>query len=386
MDTATWKFDTRAIHAGQAPDPVHGAVMPSICMTSTYAQSFPGEHQGYDYTRAGNPNFTQLEALLASLEEAAHATIFSSGLGATSALLCSLRAGARVVAVDGLYGGTYRLFTSIMAQRGIDFVSVPASEVEAALRAKATELLYFETPTNPLLSIADIEQLCALARRQGIASLVDNTFATPVFQNPLDLGADLVLHSTTKYINGHSDLVGGVIMCNDAEWKKRLDFARMAIGVNPSPFDAWLTLRGVKTLALRLEKQADNAEKLAHYFETHPLVSRVYYPGLASHPGHEIAKRQMRRFGGMLSVEFKMPLEDAQRLVASLQLFTLAESLGGVESLVCHPSSMTHASIPPKERRRIGLDDGLIRFSCGIEAAEDLIEDVEAQLKAAQAG
>lgn len=370
------KFNTRVIHEGGEPDPVTGAMMPSIYMTSTYIQEHPGETKGYDYTRAGNPNFTRLEVLLASLEEAQYATVFSSGLGATTALLSTLEAGDTVVALNGLYGGTYRLFEKQFKKGGIRFFFIHAKEVEKALQTHKPKMLFLESPTNPLLGIVDIASLCSCARQHGVLSVVDNTFATPYFQNPLTLGADVVIHSTTKYIGGHSDVIGGAAMTNDAALKERLDFARMAIGLNPSPFDAWLTMRGAKTLALRMQRHAENAEKIATFFSSHPCVQRVYYPGLPSHPNHEIARKQMRGYSGIVSAEFTFSLEESKRIVSSLHLFALAESLGGIESLVCHPASMTHASIPPEERKRIGLSDGLMRFSVGIEDCDDLLEDL----------
>ncbi len=372
-------FATRALHEGQEPLPPFDAVMPPIYMTSTYAQSSPGVYKGYDYTRAGNPNFTQLEKALASLENATHATCFSSGLGAVTALLTTLEKGDRVVALNGLYGGTFRLFTKVFSKFGLDFVFASETEMEKAID-KNTRLVFFETPTNPLLEVADIAHLCGLAKKVGALSVADNTFATPYFQNPIDLGADAVLHSTTKYIGGHSDVVGGVVMTKNGELKQKLDFARMAVGLNPSPFDTWLTLRGVKTLALRMEAHQQNALALATHFHHHPKVKRVFYPGLSDHPGHDVAKRQMRGFSGIVSVEFDMPQKEALALISYLKIFTLAESLGGVGSLVCHPATMTHASIPSVERERIGLSDALIRFSCGIEGTADLIADVERAL------
>ena len=380
MTSKSEKQYTKAIHSGQEPDPLTGAIMPSIYMTSTYVQEAPGETKGYDYTRAGNPNFTQLEKLLAGLEGAKHATYFSSGLGATTALLSSLSSGDRVVALSGLYGGTYRLFTRVFQKFGIQFDVVDIDQLPDALQTKAN-MLYFETPTNPLLEIYDIAYACDLAKKAGVLSVVDNTFATPIFQNPLELGADAVLHSTTKYIGGHSDVIGGVIMTNRDELKEALDFGRMAIGVNPSPFDSWLTLRGAKTLAVRMAQHAKSAQMIATALSDHPEVKRVYYPGLSSHPQHEIAAKQMSGFSGMVSVEFERSLEATKKMIASYEVFALAESLGGVESLVCHPTTMTHASIPEAERRRIGLSDGLVRFSVGLESPEDLLNDIEKGLK-----
>ena len=376
------KFATKAIHVGQNPDPINGAIMPPIYMTSTYVQDSPGVTKGYDYTRAGNPNFTILESVLASLENGAHATVFSSGLGALTALISTLSSGDRVVAINGLYGGTYRLFNKVFNRYGIEFISIKEptkKELEQAF-SKKPKWLFFETPTNPLLEIFDIEALAKSAKAEGILTLVDNTFATPYFQNPLDLGADVVWHSTTKYVSGHSDVIGGVAITNDPNLKKELDFGRMAIGLNPSPFDAWLITRGVKTLALRMEQHQLSAKRIAHFFKEHPKVKKVYYPGLVDHKNHDIAKKQMRGFGGMISVEFNLSLEETKTLIASFKLFSLAESLGGVESLVCHPASMTHASIPKEERIKMGISDGLIRFSIGIEDLTDLIDDLEKAL------
>jgi cystathionine beta-lyase/cystathionine gamma-synthase len=366
---------TNLIHSSHKPDPQHGAVMPSIVMTSTFAQSEPGVHKGYDYTRAGNPNFDQAERGFSALEGAQHATVFSSGLAATTALLSTLSSGDHVMALNGLYGGTFRLFKKVYEKFGVQFSFVSVEQLEEALSIRP-KFLFFESPTNPLLGIVDIEAVCRMARSFGVQTVVDNTFATPIFQNPLDLGADVVLHSTTKYINGHSDVVGGVVITNSAELKEQLDLYRMAVGLNPSPFDSWLTMRGARTLKVRMEAHQKNALRIAGELEKHPLVKRVIYPGLPSHPQHEIAKKQMKGFSGIVSVEFDLPLEAAKKVVSSFKLFTLAESLGGVESLVCHPASMTHASIPKKERERIGLSDGLMRFSVGIEDCEDLLEDL----------
>jgi cystathionine beta-lyase/cystathionine gamma-synthase len=375
------KFATKTIHVGNEPDPLTGSIMSPIYMTSTFAQEAPGQTKGYDYTRAGNPNFTILEKLLASLEEAAHATVFSSGLGALSAMIGTmLKAGDQVVAVDGLYGGTYRLFNQVFNRFGIEFTTYNKyEEIEVALSNKPKWLL-FETPTNPLLEVFDIALLTTMAKRKGVLSIVDNTFATPYLQNPLNLGADVVWHSTTKYLGGHSDVVGGVIMTNQLEIKEKLDFGRKSIGVNPSPFDVWLTNRGVKTLAVRMKQHEQNAMAVAKFLEKHPKVKKVYYPGLENHPTHAIAKKQMSGFGGMVSAEFNLSLEDTKKLISSFKYFTLAESLGGVESLVNHPATMTHASIPAPERQKMGLSDGLVRFSVGIEDIDDLISDLKIPL------
>lgn len=377
------KFATKAIHVGCEPDPVTGAIMPPIYMTSTYVQEAPGKTKGYDYTRAGNPNFTILENVLASLENAEYGTIFSSGLGALTGLISMLSQGDSVVAFDGVYGGTYRLFNSIFKRYGITFHSIDPSSLETLEKAleKKPKWLFFETPTNPLLEIYDISAFVKIAKRHDVLTIVDNTFATPYFQNPLKYGVDIVWHSTTKYIGGHSDVVGGVVMTNSSSMKEELDFARKAMGLNPSPFDAWLLTRGVKTLALRMEQHQKNALAVIDFLKNHPKVKRVYYPGIESHPNHTVAKTQMRGFGGVLSVEFNLSLERTKKLISSFNLFALAESLGGVESLVSHPATMTHASIPAEERQRIGLSDGLVRFSVGIEDSDDLIADLSEALE-----
>lgn len=378
------KFSTKAIHVGQEPDKETGSVMPPIYMTTTYAQEAPGvSKSGYEYTRAQNPNFTHLEKQLASLENARFATVFSSGLGALTSMISSLSSGDKVLAIDGVYGGTYRLFNQVFNRFGIHFESIHPKDKAAFEKALNTKpkWLFFETPTNPLLEIFDIKALVKAGKEHQALVIVDNTFATPFCQNPLDLGADIVWHSTTKYIGGHSDVVGGVAMTNDEAIKKSLDFGRKALGTNPSPFDVWLTSRGVKTLALRMERHQNNAQAVAEFLEKHPKVKKVYYPGLPSHPNHDVAKKQMRGFSGMISAEFNLSLEEAKKLISNFKYFTLAESLGGVESLVSHPATMTHASIPPQERVRMGISDGLIRFSVGVEDKEDLIEDLKKGLK-----
>lgn len=378
------KFATKAIHVGNHPDESTGAIMPPIYMTSTYVQEAPGQTKGYDYTRAGNPNFTILEELLASLEQAKYATVFSSGLGALTGLIGTLSSGDLVIGINGVYGGTYRLFNAVFKRYGIEFISLakPTSKALEEALEKKPKWLFFETPTNPLLEIFDIAELVKIAKRHAVLTIVDNTFATPYFQNPLEFGVDVVWHSTTKYIGGHSDVIGGVAITNHAKLKKELDYCRMAIGLNPSPFDTWLLTRGVKTMALRMEQHQRNAFAIAHFLEFHPKVKKIYYPGLESHPHHLLAKKQMKGFGGMISVEFNLSLENVKKLIASFSLFSLAESLGGVESLVCHPATMTHASMPPEERHRCGITDGLIRFSIGIEDSEDLIEDLSKNLEA----
>ncbi len=378
------KFATKAIHMGWEPDPVTGSVMPPIYMTSTFELDAPGISQGFDYTRANNPNFVILEKTLASLEEATYATVFSSGIGALMALTSTLVSGDKVVAIDGVYGGTYRLFTQILNKFGVEFInlfSTSIDDIEKALIEHKPKWLLFETPTNPLMNLFDIEAFSQLARKHGVLSVVDNTFASPYCQNPLRWGADIVWHSTTKYIGGHSDVLGGAIMTNNGELKKSLDFARKTLGLNPSPFDCWLITRGVKTLAVRMEQHQKNALALAQFLEKHPKVRQVNYPGLPSTPSHHLAKKQMRAFNGMLSAEFNLSLEATLKMIASYRYFTLAESLGGVESLVSHPVTMTHAIIPKEERERLGLRDGLIRFSVGLEEASDLIEDLSRGLE-----
>lgn len=377
-------FSTKAIHEGFEPDPQTGAIMPPIYMSSTFALDAPGESRGYEYSRAGNPNFTILEKTLAALEGGKFATVFSSGLGALTAMVAALDPGDRVVAIDGVYGGTYRLFMRVFKKFGIHFETLNPKnlkELDAALSSKPKWLL-FETPTNPLLEVFDIKEFSAIARKYGVITIIDNTFATPYCQNPLALGADVVWHSTTKYIGGHSDVIGGAIICNDPNYKELMDFQRKSLGVNPSPFDVWLATRGVKTLAVRMERHCRNAEEIAAYLSRHPKVKKVYFPGLTNHKGHAIAKKQMRGYSGMVSAEFHLSLEETKNLITNFKYFTLAESLGGVESLVNHPATMTHASIPREERLRIGIADGVVRFSIGIEDAVDLIEDLRTGLDA----
>jgi cystathionine gamma-lyase len=372
-------FDTRAIHAGQPPDAATGAIMTPVYLTSTYVQEAPAEHKGFVYARGDNPTRRALEACLASLESAAHCTVAASGLAAETVVLTDLGTGARVVAGNDLYGGTYRLFEKVFRRLGLEFEYVDSSDlaqVDAALSKKA-DLLWLETPTNPLLRITDIRAASELAHKKGVPVLVDNTFASPCLQRPLELGADIALHSMTKYLGGHSDLVGGALLTNDAERADR--YAKLTNWTGPclAPLDSFLVLRGLKTLHVRLERHCTNAEHLAAWLAAHPRVQRVYYPGLADHPGHATAKKQMRRFGGMLSLELDGSVEDGKRFCSATRVFSLAESLGGVESLIEHPPSMTHASIPAEERRKAGLADGLLRLSVGIESKEDLRADLE---------
>jgi cystathionine beta-lyase/cystathionine gamma-synthase len=377
------EFATKAVHSGNEPEPTTGSIMPPIYMTSTYIQEAPGVNKGYEYTRANNPNFTILENLLAALENAKYATVFSSGLGALTAMVSGLSYGDKVIAIDGLYGGTYRLFTQVFNRFGIEFSMIHPKDQDAFAKALASKpkCLFFETPTNPLLEVFDIVEIARKAKENGIAVIVDNTFASPYCQNPLDLGADIVWHSTTKYLGGHSDVIGGVAMTNHLKFKEDFDFARKALGLNPSPFDVWLTNRGVKTLAVRMERHQKNAAELAEFLQKHPKVKKVFYPGLKNHPSYEIAKKQMKGFSGMLSAEFHLSLEETKKLISSFSIFSLAESLGGVESLVCHPSTMTHASIPQEEREKMGIADGLVRFSVGIEDIRDLKKDLETSLE-----
>lgn len=374
------KFATRAIHAGQEPDPSTGAVMTPIFQTSTYAQAGLGENKGYEYSRSGNPTRTALESCLASLENGQYGLAFASGLAAENTVLSLLSAGDHLVSCDDLYGGTYRLFERVMKRYQVDasYVSASASieEYERAIRPN-TRMLWLETPTNPLLSLVDIRALSEMAHQHKLIVVVDNTFASPYFQQPLQLGADIVVHSTTKYINGHSDVVGGALILNDPAIYETLKFHQNAAGGVPGPFDAWLTLRGIKTLAVRMRQHAENALTVARFLSEHPRVAKVYYPGLPSHPDYELARRQMSGSGGMVSFQFKGSFDDFTQMVRRFQIFALAESLGGVESLVCHPASMTHASIPREIREARGLTDTLLRLSIGIEDVEDLLADLE---------
>ncbi len=376
-------FSTRAIHAGQEPDPTTGAVIVPVYQTSTYAQEALGKSTGYEYARTSNPTRTALERNLASLESGTHGLCFASGLAALNCLMQTLSAGDHVVAGSNLYGGSYRLFTRVLQRFGLSFTFVDSADLgalEAAFRP-ATRMLVVETPTNPMMTLTDIAAAGAIARARGARTVVDNTFMTPYFQRPLELGADVVLHSVTKYLNGHSDLVGGALVTRDEELAAGLRFLQNAAGAVPGPMDCWLALRGTKTLAVRMDRHDANARALAEALERHPGVARVYYPGLPGHPQHELARRQASGFGGMLSfVAGDGSLEAGRRVFDRFRLFTRAESLGGVESLVCHPATMTHASVPPEERLRLGLVDGLIRLSVGIEDLEDLLADLEQAL------
>src|SRR5260370_15346840 len=376
------KFSTKAIHAGQEPDPTTGAIMTPIYQTATYAQTGIGEYKGYDYARTGNPTRTALEACIAALENGHYGLAFASGLAAEQAVLSLLSADDHIVSCNDLYGGTYRLFEHIMQHYNVEtsYVATNAiADYEKAIRPN-TKLLWLETPTNPLLRLVDIRAVAEIAHRHKILLVVDNTFASPYFQQPLDLGADIVMHSTTKYINGHSDLIGGIVVMNDAEVHQNIEFYQNAAGAVPGPSDAWLTLRGVKTLAVRMRQHAENASVIARFLSEHPQVEKVYYPGLPSHPDHELAKRQMSGFGGMVSFQFKGTFADVDKTVRRFKIFTLAESLGGIESLVCHPARMTHGAIPREIREAHGLTDTLLRLSVGIEDSDDLLADLDQAL------
>ncbi|MGB8909457.1 MAG: cystathionine gamma-synthase [Candidatus Cybelea sp.] len=377
------RFSTKAIHVGQEADPATGATIVPIYQTSTYTQTRVGEHKGFDYSRTINPTRLALERQLASLEGARFGSAFASGMAATSAVLGLLSAGDHVVVGDDLYGGTYRLFARVLERYGLTFTYVDTTDLNAVRAAimPATKLFWIETPSNPLLKLADIAEIARLRRPEQVIA-VDNTFATPYFQQPLELGAQIVVHSTTKYIGGHSDVVGGVVITDEQALHEQIRFLQNAVGGVPGPHDAWLTMRGAKTLALRMREHARNAQAVAEYLESRDDVARVYYPGLPSHPQHELAKRQMSGFGGMLSFELEGPPPRAHDFASRLKYFSLAESLGGVESLICHPGRMTHGSIPVAERERRGVSDGLLRLSVGIEDCADLIDDLRDALEA----
>ena len=371
--------ETLAIHGGQHPEPITGAVMPPISQSSTYAQKGPGDHSGYEYSRTHNPTRYALERAVAALEGGRFGLAFGSGMAATTTVMQLLSAGDHVVAGDDMYGGTFRLFDKVMRRRGHEFSYVDITRpgaVEAAIRPE-TRLVWIETPTNPMLKLGDIRAIATALRGRNILLAVDNTFMSPVSQRPLDLGADLVVHSTTKYIGGHSDVVGGVIVGRDLGLHERLAFLQNAVGAVPGPQDCYLTLRGLKTLPLRIERHQTNAARVATYLSDHPKVERVLYPGLASHPQHELARKQMTGFGGMISFYLRGDLDAARRFLSAVRVFTLAESLGGVESLIEHPAIMTHASVPRENREKLGIADGFIRVSVGVEHVDDLIADLD---------
>lgn len=380
------KKATQFIHAGAHPDPSTGAIMTPIYQTSTYVQEAPGVHKGFEYARSQNPTRQALEEALAVIEEGNFGLAFGSGVAATDAVMKLLKPGDEVIAANDMYGGTYRLFSKIYEKFGIVFHYVDMSSmtnISAKINVN-TKLIWAETPTNPLMNIADIKAIATLAKEHKLLLCVDNTFASPALQNPLTLGADIVMHSATKYLSGHSDVIQGALVINDKSLRDELYFIQKSCGAVPGPMDCFLVLRGIKTLGIRMERHSQNGEKIAHYLKAHPAVKKVYWPGFEDHPGHAIAKAQMKSFGGMISFELKNEtMEAARKLLSSTHLFSLAESLGGVESLINHPASMTHASIPREERIKNGLSDTLIRLSVGIEDADDLIADLEHAIQAA---
>lgn len=375
-------FSTRAIHAGQKPDPSTGAVVVPIYQTSTFVQDAVGKHRGYEYSRTGNPTRAALETCIAALEGGAHGLAFASGMAAEAAIMQLLKPGDHTVAVDDLYGGSYRLFRRVLEPIGLSFSFVDGSDLTAVEKSLTdrTRIVWVESPTNPLLKLVDIEAVSKLAHARQALLVVDNTFMSPYFQRPLSLGADIVVHSATKYLGGHSDVIGGTLVVNRDDLFERLSFLQNAVGGVPGPMDAWLVLRGIKTLAIRMREHDHNARQIAAFLIDHPKVARVFYPGLPDHPQRDLARRQMSGFGGMISFEVKGGLEPARRVVERTRLFTLAESLGGVESLIELPAAMTHASIPAETRRAHGVADGLVRVSVGIEDAADLISDLDRAL------
>jgi len=374
------KFGTKAIHAGIKPDPVTGAIMTPIYQTSTYVQAAPGDHKGYEYARTKNPTRTVLENSLAALENGKYGICFSSGLAAMDAIMKTLKPGDEILSTNDLYGGSYRLITKVFEPFGLKgkFVNMQnASAIEKQI-TKNTKLIWVETPTNPMLSIVDIKKICQIAKKKKVMVCVDNTFASPYLQNPLDLGADMVLHSATKYIGGHSDVILGAVIVKTKKLADQLYFIQNATGAVPGPQDCFLTLRGIKTLHIRVERACRNAKRIAKYLSKHPKIGKVYYPGFKDHPNHDVATAQMRNYGAMVSFNFENDnFETANKVLNNTKLFALAESLGGVESLIGHPATMTHAAIPKKERMKVGLTDSLVRLSIGIEDVEDLITDLE---------
>lgn len=377
------KFGTKAIHAGVQPDPTTGAIMTPIYQTSTYVQEAPGVNKGYGYGRGKNPTREALQASIAALENGKHCVCFSSGVAATDAVLKLLSPGDEVIAGENLYGGSYRLFTGIYEKFGVKFHFVDldnASNIESYINSN-TKMIWAETPTNPTMQIADIQALSVIAKKHGIIMVADNTFASPYLQNPLDLGADIVMHSVTKYISGHSDVVMGALITNNDDLNEKLYFILNTSGANPGPMDSFLVLRGIKTLHLRMERHCFNGRKVAEFLKTHPKIEKVYWPGFPDHSNHEIAKKQMRDFGGMISIVLKdKRIENTYKLASSFKVFSLAESLGGVESLINHPATMTHGSIPKETRERVGVVDNLLRLSVGVEDIEDIIEDLKQAL------
>lgn len=380
MENKNYKLATKLIHAGVEPDPSTGAIMTPIYQTSTYVQAAPGDHKGYEYARTQNPTRTALQNALAAIENGKYGLCFGSGMAATDAVAKLLQPGDEVIVANDLYGGTYRIFTKVFANYGITFYFIDMSNAEniRGYINEKTKMIWTETPTNPLLNIVDIAACGTIAREHKLLLVVDNTFASPYLQNPLDQGADIVLHSATKYLGGHSDVVHGALIMNDAALEEKLRFIQNSCGAVPGPHDCWLVLRGIKTLHVRMQRHCENGEKIANYLRNHPKVGKVYWCGFEDHPNHDIAKKQMRGFGGMISFTLKSDsMDDAMHVLKNTQLFALAESLGGVESLIGHPASMTHGSIPREERIKNGLADSLIRLSVGIEDADDLISDLE---------
>lgn len=377
-DTSKLGFGTKAIHAGQSPEPRTGAVMVPIFQTSTFAQESPGKHTGYEYARTGNPTRTAYEECVASLENGKYALAFASGLATTDTLLHTLKAGDHVICADDVYGGTFRLFDKVLTRFKLEFTFMDLSDLHAVEKAikPNTRLLWIESPTNPTLKIFDIAALTKLARSKNVLSVVDNTFMSPYFQKPLDLGADAVIHSITKYMNGHSDVVGGVFVTSNTEMYEQMKFLQNAVGAVPAPMDCFLVMRGLKTLHVRMKQHQENAIAVAQFLAKHPKVEKVLYPGLDSHPQHMLAKKQMSGFGGMISFYVKGGINESRSVLEKVKIFTLAESLGGVESLIELPAIMTHASIPPENRKKLGIGDNLIRISVGIEDAQDLIADL----------
>lgn len=374
------KFGTKAIHAGQEPDPTTGAVMTPIYQTSTYWQKSPGDHKGYEYSRGTNPTRKALEDCFAALENARFGLAFASGMAATDAVMKLLKAGDEVIAGNDLYGGSYRIFTKIFANYGIKFHFIDLSDPQIINQYinENTKLIWIETPTNPTMKIVDIQAVATIAKAKNVLLAVDNTFASPYLQTPIDLGADIVMHSATKYLGGHSDVVMGALMLNDEELYKRLWFIYNSCGATPGPQDSFLVLRGLKTLHLRMKAHCENGRAIAEFLKSHPKVDKIYWPGFEDHPNHEVAKKQMRDFGGMISFSLKdADLESTFKLASSFKVFSLAESLGGVESLINHPASMTHASIPKEVREAAGVTDNLLRLSVGVEDIEDLLEDIK---------
>ncbi len=380
MAQKQYKLNTKMIHAGVAPDPTTGAIMTPIYQTSTYVQAGPGDHKGYEYARTQNPTRDALQASLAAIENAKYGLCFGSGMAATDAVIKLLKPGDEVIVSNDLYGGTYRIMTKVFATYGIKFHFIGMQDAQSITQHinSNTKMIWIETPTNPLLNVIDIEACGAIAKKHSLILVCDNTFASPYLQNPMDLGANIVLHSATKYLGGHSDVVHGALVMNDAGMEERLRFIQNSCGAVPGPQDCWLVLRGIKTLHVRMQRHCENGEKIACYLQSHPKVKKVLWVGFEDHPNHDIAKKQMRGFGGMISFTLKNDsIEEAVKVLKSTKLFALAESLGGVESLIGHPATMTHASIPREERLKNGLVDSLIRLSVGIEDADDLIDDLK---------